>query len=326
MDDYFDNDDNDFLLTDRERKTGWKSMTTGLLYLLLMLVVVVTAAHGIMVVLHVSSDTFSAGSGLFGAFLNVIRISFPVTVELAAIVAALGFIASYWRAGQKRIAFGIELVWLIFAGANMITMFAIERGLPLESWQKNWIGYGLPISALIAGSLTYALKRYDPDHKRTDEAAVAREKSTMLRFAARRDVALSPQMRQIERQKAWIDHVRYLRTSGYSEDQIRFMMADTPELLIDGDADGIPDLLEGAAPQPRRRQAAPPRQQSWRSRLRNMVVGDDGDNYPVVIPGQSGDDLDITTEQLDDETPRPRYQRRPRQSAAPRNGQGEDFT
>jgi len=326
VNDYLDDDGMDFLLTDQEAKRGWKSTTTFLLYGLLFLVVVVTAAHGIMVVLHVSSDTFSAGSGLFGAFLNMIRISFPVTVELAAIVAGLGFIASYWRAGQKRVALGIEVTWLIFAAANMITMFAIERGLPLESWQVNWVGYGLPIAALVAGSLTYMLKRTDPDHKRQDEAATAKEKAAMLRFTARRDVALSPQMRAIERQKAWIDHVQYLRMSGYSEEQIRYILADTPELLTDGDADGTPDLLEGASPL--RRRTAPPRKSIW-DRLTNR--GQEADE-PVVIPGEpSASNMDITTQAIEEQppAPRPRYQRQQPTGAAPRNGQnghGADFT
>lgn len=326
MNDYFDEDGMDFLLTDQEAKKGWKSTTTFLLYGLLFLVVVVTAAHGIMVVLHVSSDTFSAGSGLFGAFLNMIRISFPVTVELAAIVAGLGFIASYWRAGQKKVALGIEVTWLIFAAANMITMFAIERGLPLEPWQMNWVGYGLPIAALVAGSLTYMLKRSDPDHKRRDEAAAAQEKAAMLRFTARRDVALSPQMRAIERQKAWIDHVQHLRMSGYSEEQIRYILADTPELLTDGDSDGTPDLLEGAS-SPRRRHTAPPRKSFWE----RLINRDQDADEPVVIPGEpSASNMDITTEAIEEQppAPRPRYQRQPVTGSAPRNGngQGADFT
>jgi len=325
VNDYFEEDGSDFLLTDQEAMKTWKNMTTYLLYLLLMVVVIVTAAHGIMVVLHVSSESFSAGSGLFGAFLNVIRISFPVTVELAAIVAGLGFIASYWRGSQKTIAFGIELTWLIFAAANMITMFAIERGLTLESWQVNWIGYGLPVAALVAGSLTYMLKRSDPDHKRRDEAASAKEKAAMLRFTARREVALSPQMRAIERQKAWVDHVNFLRMSGYSDEQVRFIMADTPELLVDGDADGVPDLLEGTRPQ--RRRAAPPRKKSLWERLTQR--GDD-DEEPVVIPGQPAGNLDIATEVIgaDESVPQPHYQRQPRTQAVPRNGQngqGADF-
>lgn len=273
-------DDADFLLTDQENKRLWKSTTVGLLYGLLGLVVLITAAHGIMVVLHVSGE-FDSGGGLFGAFLDAIRISFPITVEIAAIVAALGFIASYWRGRQKHVALGIELVWLLFAAANMITMFSIERGMELENWQRIWIGYGLPISALVSGSLVYMLKRTDPDHKRSDEVTAAHEQLQMTRFTARRNVALSPQMKAIERQKAWVDHVNMLRMQGYTETQIRFMMADVPELLFDNNGDGNLDLLEEAPP-PRRK----PKKQSFGDRIRERFSGDKQDAAPDgAIPG-----------------------------------------
>ncbi|MBK8988989.1 MAG: hypothetical protein IPM39_23445 [Chloroflexi bacterium] len=327
MDDYFEDEDTDFLLTGSENKKTLKGFTMFFLYLLLALVVIVTAAHGIMVVLHVSEE-FTFGSGLFGAFLNLIRISFPITVEMAAVVAGMGFIAAYWRAGQKTVALSIELVWLLFAAANMITMFSIERGLPLEKWQLNWIGYGLPLAALAAGSLTYMLKRTDPDHKRSNEKATAKEKTDMLRFNARLAVSLSPQMRMIEKQKAWVDHIRYLRNAGYSQDQITYMLQGVPELMFDGDADGVPDLLEeGDAPQRRTRRAAPPPSASWWSRFKRWQPGARPDEQqPVVIPGE----MDITTEPIgEEEAPRPRYQVQPRTGAAPRtrqNGQVEDFT
>lgn len=246
-DNKFFNEDNDFLLTDQESKKAWKMATTALLYLLLIIVVIVTGAHGIMVVMHTTNDAYSVGGGLTAAFLNVVRISFPVTVELAAVVAALGFISSSWRKSQKWVAGGIEITWLIFAAANMIVMFRIERGIPLEAWQENWISYGLPLSALIAGSLTYLLKRADPDHKRADEAASAAEKKTMLIFSAQRDVALSDESRAIEKQRAWVDYVRALKTRGYTDTQIRFMMQGVPELSLDADGDGQLDLLEEGA-------------------------------------------------------------------------------
>ena len=239
---FFNENENDFLLTDQESKKAWKTVTTALLYFLLIIVVIVTAAHGIMVVLY--STDYTTGEGLTGAFLNLVRISFPVTVELAAIVAGLGFISSSWRKGQKGVAFGIEMTWIIFAAANMITMFRIERGLPLESWQQNWISYGLPLSALVAGSLVYMLKRTDPDHKRADETAAAVEKDKMIKFSAWRDVSLSDEKRAIEKQKAWVDYVRVLKTRGYTDSQIRFMMQGVPQLMLDEDGDGTIDLLE----------------------------------------------------------------------------------
>lgn len=243
MEDFTDMDD-DFLLVSAERISGMRTATTIGLYLLLLIVVVVTGAHGIMLTTS-ESTAYDASGGLFAAVLNMVRISFPVTVEIAAIVAGLGFITSQWRKGQKAVGSGIEVVWFLFAAANMITMFRIERGLPMEPWQEGWVNYGLPLSALVAGVLVYSLKRTDPDHRRAAERTAAIEKGRSLQFAAKREVALSPQMRQIEKQRQWQDFVNQLRLSGrYTEDQIQFILKDTPELMVDKNHDGIVDLLQ----------------------------------------------------------------------------------
>lgn len=244
MDDFEFQENTDFRLTDQEGKTNLKRAAMVGLYLLLAIVVMVTGAHAVMLVISQAPAALEGESGLLTAVLNAIRIAFPVTVELAAVVAGLGFIGAKWRKGQKSTAFGIELVWVIFAAANMITFFRVERGLPLESWQLNWVNYGLPLSALIAGVLTYSLTRTDPDLKRKDEETAAEEKIKMIQFAARRDVAISAQRQAIEKQRAWIDFVKKLKTQGYSDLQIRFILQDTPELLIDQDKNGNLDLLE----------------------------------------------------------------------------------
>jgi hypothetical protein len=244
--DNFDFDDNvDFRLTNEEGKKNIKRLAMVGLYSLLAAVVIVTGAHAIMLVLSQAPSAVGAENGLLTAFLNVIRVAFPVVVEGAAVVAALGFIGAKWRKGQKAAAFGIELVWVVFAAANMITFFRVERGLPLESWQVNWVNYGLPLSALIAGILTYSLTRTDPDLRRRDEETAAEEKIVMIQFAARRDVAISPQRQAIEKQRAWIDFIKLLQSKGYSQTQIRFMLQGVPELLVDSDKDGNIDLLEG---------------------------------------------------------------------------------
>ena len=155
---------NKYRLTDAEAKENAASGVKYLLYMVLAAVVIITAAHAIMLVLN-QAAAFEAGSGLFGAILTGIRIAFPIIVEAAAVVAGVGFIKSQWRGGQKAVGFAIELVWFIFAAANMITLFAIERGQELQGWQASWIQYGLPLSALIAGVLAYALVRSDPEHK-----------------------------------------------------------------------------------------------------------------------------------------------------------------
>lgn len=250
--DNFDFDDSvDFRLTDEEGKKNIKRFAMVGLYALLAVVVVVTGAHAIMLVMAQAPAAIGAENTLLAKFLNGIRITFPIVVEAAAVVAGLGFIGAKWRKGQKTAAFMIELVWVIFAAANMITFFRIERGLALETWQVSWVDYGLPLSALVAGVLTYALTRTDPDLKRKDEETAAEEKIKSIKFSSRRDVAISAQRMAIEKQRAWIDFIKDLQTKGYSEQQIRFMVQGVPELLVDGDGDGRMDLLEsgdGAIP------------------------------------------------------------------------------
>jgi hypothetical protein len=253
----FDFDDNvDFRLTDEESKKNIKRFAMTGLYGLLSIVVIVTGAHAIMLVMAQAPAAMGAENSLLAKFLNAIRITFPIVVEAAAVVAGLGFIGAKWRKGQKTAAFGIELTWVLFAAANMITFFRIERGLPLETWQVSWVDYGLPLSALIAGILTYSLTRTDPDLKRKDEETAAEEKIKAIQFSSRRDVAISAQRMAIEKQRAWIDFIKMLETKGYSQQQIRFMLQAVPELLVDADRDGNLDLLESgdapqAAPQPR---------------------------------------------------------------------------
>ena len=240
----FDFDDSgDFRLTDQERKRSLKNSAMTGLYLLLAVVVLVTGAHAVMLVLSQAPKAVGE-SGFLTAVLNVIRVAFPVTMELAAVVAGLGFIGARWRKDQKKVALAIEIVWIIFAASNMVTFFRVERGLPLENWQMAWINYGLPLSSLIAGVLAYYLTRSDPDLKRKDEETAADEKIAMIRFSARRDVATSSQRVAIERQRAWIDFVKELRSHGYSDLQIRYMLQDTPDLMVDRDGDGRMDLLE----------------------------------------------------------------------------------
>ncbi|MCC6603060.1 MAG: hypothetical protein IT327_07615 [Anaerolineae bacterium] len=248
----FDFDDNvDFRLTDEEGKKNIKRFAMVGLYALLAVVVMVTGAHAIMLVMAQAPAEIGAENSLLAKFLNAIRITFPIVVEAAAVVAGLGFIGAKWRKGQKTAAFMIELVWVIFAAANMITFFRIERGLALETWQVSWVDYGLPLSALVAGILTYALTRTDPDLKRKDEETAAEEKIKAIKFSSRRDVAISAQRVAIEKQRAWIDFIKNLQTRGYSTQQIRYMLQGVPELLVDGDGDGRMDLLEsgdGAIP------------------------------------------------------------------------------
>lgn len=245
------NDFNDDLyeLSSAEGKRNAHRAVNVLLYLVLTAVVVITGAHAVMLVLAQTAAYSVGASSLISAVLTAIRVAFPLLVELSAVVAGIGFIQARWRGPQKAIGLGIELVWLIFAAANMITFFSVERGAALQDWQLFWVQYGLPLSALIAGSLTYVLLRVDPAHKREEERAATAERVDAMRFRFHQKARLSPAMLNIERQRAFMQVIDELRQQGYTEPQIRFMISHTPDLLADGDENGTPDVLEsGPAP------------------------------------------------------------------------------
>lgn len=265
MNDFFNNDDM-YELTAAEGKKNALGIVQVLLYLVLAALVIITGAHAVMLVLSQTAAYTTAGQGAVALLLTGIRVAFPLVVELAAVVAGLGFIQSRWRRGQKTYGLAIELVWLVFAAINMVTFFAVERGQPLDNWQVYWVQYGLPLSALIAGSLTYMLVRADPDHARDQERAASIERTSALRFKARQAALLSPAMARIEAQRAWMDTIKELRAMGYTEDQIRFMTQYTPELMLDNDGNGRADVFDAldhpiplAQPHPANGNGAPQR-------------------------------------------------------------------
>lgn len=238
----FDND-NLYELSDAEGKRNAQGLITALLYIVLTAVIVITGAHAVMLVLS-QTAAYASGGSMIDTILTIIRVAFPLIVELAAVVAGIGFIKARWRGPQKTVGLGIELVWLLFAALNMITFFAVERGATLQDWQTLWVQYGLPLSALIAGSLTYVLMRVDPAHKRDQEQAATAERVNAMRFRFFQKARLSPAMLNIEKQRAFMMVIDDLRRQGYTEAQISFMIQHTPELMADGDENGTPDALE----------------------------------------------------------------------------------
>lgn len=244
-----DFDENLYELSDAEGKRNAQGVISKLLYLVLAAVVLITGAHAVMLVLAQTAAYAIAGeSSMITAVLTAIRVAFPLLVEAAAVVAGIGFIQARWRGPQKAVGLGIELIWLLFAAANMITFFAVERGQTLQNWQMYWIQYGLPMSALVAGSLTYALLRVDPAHRRDQERAATAERVDAMKFRFFQKARLSPAMLNIERQRAYMQVIEELRRDGYTEAQIHFMIRHTPELLADGDENGRPDVLDVGAP------------------------------------------------------------------------------
>jgi len=240
----FENDDL-YELSDQEGKRNLSGLINALLYLVLAAVVIITGAHAVMLVLsQTAAYSFVGESSMVTTILTSIRVAFPLLVEAAAVVAGIGFIKARWRGGQKMVGLGIELIWLLFAALNMITFFAVERGAPLQSWQTMWVQYGLPLSALIAGALTYTLMRVDPAHKRDTERAATAERVDAMKFRFFQKARLSPAMLNIEKQRAFMMVIEDLRRQGYTEGQIRFMIQHTPELMADGDENGTPDVMQ----------------------------------------------------------------------------------
>lgn len=248
--------DDIYTLSDEEGKRNRRGLLNALLYLILAVVVVLTGAHGIMLVLSQTAGFELSGmgqdNGVVTMFLTAARISFPIIMEAAAVVAGIGFIQSRWRGTQRTYGAGIELAWLVFAGANMWSVFTLEMGGALQPWQLSWIQYGLPLSALVAGALTYMLLREDPDHKRQQERAATSEKIAGIRFRNFQKVMLSPEMMKIEQQMAYLQAVERLKQMGYTPAQIRFLTQHIPELSRDADGNGTPDILEitGNVPTP----------------------------------------------------------------------------
>lgn len=274
--------DNLYELTDAEGKANASKLVSSLVYLVLAAVVIVTGAHAVMLVLSQTGTYAVAGEeSAVTTILTAIRVAFPLLVETAAVVVGIGFIQSRWHGGQKTVGLIIELVWLLFAALNMITFFAVERGQPLQDWQVLWVQYGLPLSALVAGSLTYVLLRVDPAHKRDQERAATTERVNATKFKYRQRALLSPALLNIERQRAYLQVIDELRRGGYTDRQIQFMMQHTPELLSDGDENIVPGALDVAEPSLRDRV---PSAVNWTAQDETQNTRS---SYPVTANGTS---------------------------------------
>ena len=229
---WFNRNKDDYPLSAEEGAAGAVKSIGFLLYLVLGSVVVITAAHAVLLVIN-TTQAFTAASaddGLFYVLLNAIRIAFPVVVEIAAVAVGLGFIKSQWRGGQQGLGTILEVAWFMFAAANMITFFAFERGAELQGWQHAWVQWGLPLSALIVAALTYRLLKEDPKHKRANERALAAEKITAAEERARFAVTMSDAMMTVHQRRVWRETVHDLAAKGYDADESAFMTAHIPTL------------------------------------------------------------------------------------------------
>lgn len=214
---------------------------------------VITGFHAVMIVLsETASFTFQGQTGLLLLIMTIFRLGFPLLVEVSAVIQTVGAVNGVWKGDQKTWGGFIDAVWLLFATANMITFFAIERGVPLDGWQINWLQYGLPVSGIIAGVLVTKMILSDPAHKRAEEESAAEEERVGTEHLARSQVENSDAMYAVQIRRAWRDYVKKLEAQGYDDDEIAFMIANVPELhSITGPQrretlPGLPDRIRGA--------------------------------------------------------------------------------
>ena len=136
----FDNDNDLYELTAEEGKRNAQGLINALLYLVLAAVVLITGAHAVMLVLS-QTAAYSGGSSLVDTVLTAIRVTFPLLVELAAVVATWPFSAA------DRVAH--HTLFIAFLGAP-----------PNEAGRERLMGFTTAIDAFhIDGREVYWLRR-----------------------------------------------------------------------------------------------------------------------------------------------------------------------
>ena len=227
----FNRNQSKYPVSDAQAKERMRNGLKGLAYGVIGLMALITGVHAVMIVLsETAAFTLAGQTGLLLLLFTALRVGFPLVTELAAVIHTVGAVNGAWKGDQKTWGAIIDGVWLLFAAANMITFFAIERGAPLDNWQVYWLQYGLPLSGILSGVAVTKMILADPAHKRAEETAAAEEEKVGNEHAAKTAVEQSPAMYAVQVRRAWRDYVRELEASGYDEDEIAFMLANVPEL------------------------------------------------------------------------------------------------
>lgn len=221
-------------VSDAQAKERMRRSVKVLGYIVILILITITGLHAVMIILSESAEfTFWGQTGLVLYVLTVARLAFPLLVELSAAIHTYGALNGYWKDEQKSWGGAIDAVWFLFAAANMITFFAIERGQSLEGWQRLWLNVGLPISGIIAGILVIKMLLADPAHKRAEEEAAAQEERIGNEHAVRSEVESSDAMQLVLARRVWRDYAAGLRAQGYDEAEIDFILMHVPELRSD---------------------------------------------------------------------------------------------
>jgi dipeptide/tripeptide permease len=208
-----------------------KSQTIGRLaswigWLLLGSMMIITAIHAVNIV-NARAVTEANGS-MFWA----IRIGGVVLVELFAAVTAVLLATNKLRASQKPAAVVVEGMWFVFAAVNLVASFSIEANEVMPGIVEYWVRFGLPVSALIVGSVFYLVYRLDPEAKRTADKMELKELFEQANHEAKVEVMVSPQMKTAMKQMLWQSlPVEVGREFGLNEKQIESVVQGAPELM-----------------------------------------------------------------------------------------------
>lgn len=211
-------------LVRKERSSTFSTYAHYMGWIALIALVISTGVHAVSLVVE--------QIGFHNNVMSFIRVLSPVLVEVIAAVVAVGFASHAWKAKQKPIGVGIELLWLGFAGLNLITSFTLESGGPLPSTLDYWLRYGLPLSALVTGAMFYLLLRLDPEHQRAEARQIAQTNHEDTAFKMELEVLGSQQMNYVLQQRGWLRVIEGLEREGYTDEQIAFMIQDVPNLQI----------------------------------------------------------------------------------------------
>lgn len=256
----------DYDLSGEASKSTWAGAAQFIGLVFLLLLIIMTGIHAVSLSASVQTAAPAldeAGQPLptaqvSGDVLHMIRIAGVVLVEAFAAITGLMFLTHSLRAKQKPIALTLEVCWFLFAAANLIASFATERGSDIPAFVHGWTTYGLPVSALVIGSIFYLILRLNPDAKRRDDQAELAEKFREIDHNAELEVMLSEQMQVVLRQMKWQTLPRVLgRQLNLTEQQIEALMRQAPQLL-DLNSDGVPDIQQLPAGRGQTEPALPP--------------------------------------------------------------------
>ncbi len=220
----------------------------------LFVLIAITGVHAVSIVMR----HHGAGTGV----LYWMRVAAPIMTEVFTALVTVGFALHIWRGVQRWLGLGVEIIWIVFASLNLISDFTMAATGTLGGVLGFWVAYGLPISALVTGTMFYFTLRTSPENTRIEAEKAAANKRTEDDFEARQDVFDTAEYEMIRRRRVWLDIANGLKREGYDDHEIAFMTQRTPQLTGYDPSDHTPVVLENQADT----QPAPP--VSWLDRLR----------------------------------------------------------